>query len=174
MVEYTIVFVGLAALLAAILKLWNPSRACRTVDEFPEIVRAMVIRLENGSFCRLDHCGSSLWFSFERQSGDGEEAQVALRLPKNTWTAGHEDKIEEVYKNHGFEFSRENDSYSLLGIVKIRIADIYDPVSAARSAHAARLFLQTIGVDQFAKFRVSEEGMPSKRALANADKIKEL
>ena len=79
-------------------------------DDLSHLIRSLLIKTENGAYCRLDHKGSDVWLSFERASG-------------------------------------------------------------AKGSHAARIFLETLGVPIGARFKAIEVGQPSRRALENLELV---
>jgi hypothetical protein len=121
--------------------------------------------MKNGSYIRFDCRKSGIWFSFERLSGSDYDAVLSLRIPKADWSAPFADEIPKVFQAHEFEYFPEQDSHSLLGIVNIPVDDIWAKSSGSRGAYAARLFLDTIGHLPSTKFKASEIGRPSRRAL---------
>lgn len=151
-----VVVLVVAGLIALII--WEPFARKLGQDVFPDIIRTLLIRTENGGFCRFDHRDSDIWFSIERLRGSGSNAVLALRIPRRDWTLGAADELRRVFESNGYRFVVESDNPSLLAKVLIPVDDIWPMSSGASGAHAARLFLQVVGLGQGARFNVEEGG----------------
>ena len=162
-----IIVVLVVALVA--LTIWQPFGKNQSSADFPDRIRYLVGHRENGSFYRFDHKGSNVWFSFERLSGSDFDAVLALRIARNERTEAQADELFRVYESHGFEIMSEEDNPSLIARVLIPVKDIWDKSSGAKGAHAARLLLETIGIPRNARFKGTDVGKPSRRALENTE-----
>ena len=152
-----------------VLTIWQPSARNQGIEEFPDRIRYLLAHRENGSYYRYEHRESDVWFSFERLSGTDTAAVLALRIPRREWTEDIAGELRRTYESHGFEFVEEEDNLSLIARVLIPVADIWNKASGARGAHAGRLLLETIGIPKDARFKGTDVGKPSRRALDNKE-----
>ena len=159
--------IGLAALLilivAVVVAVWNPHMRNLGQDSLPDLIRALLIKKENGGFVRISFRESDIWFSLERVSGSDVSAVLALRIPRREWTDVIVDKLRDAFESNGFDYRDEDDNPSLIGRVWIPIEDIWSKSSGAKGAHAARLLIDAIGLGRDAKFDADDEGQPSRR-----------
>ena len=143
-----------------------------TIDrsEFANELRSLLLLTENGSFCRFDHVGSDIWFSFERLSGSDTSAVLALRIPKQDRTVSAAEALQNVYESQGFQFEwTEQENESLLARVEITVEDIWNEYSGVNGAHAARLLIDELGLGHDARFSFKTLGKGSRRALDSAE-----
>ena len=163
LVIVSIVVVG--GLLAVMIR--NPFARNLGAEDFSELIRGLLIARANGSRIRIDHQGSEVWFAFERRSGSDKDAVLTLRIPRMEWSERLVTDIRRIYESHGFEFTEDESDKWLLGQVVISVDNIWARASGSRGAYAGRLFIEAIGLPQGAKFKTTEFGEPSKRALEN-------
>lgn len=157
--------VGAIVVLLTVLTVWQPFSGGYDRSDIPDRIRFLLTDCENGSYCRFDHVGSNIWFSIERKSGDDESALLALRIPKVCLDEEPTLRLYESFAAQGFEFSREIDNISLLGEVLIPVENIWDAACGSTGAHAARVFLDQMGIGSDSKFTVYERSIGSFRSL---------
>lgn len=162
------IVVAVMAILVAII-IWHRRSRIRSREDFPDMIRALLILRENGAIFRLNHIGSSFWFSFERLSGSDMAAILALRIPRLQRSIRVYDEIIKELTAQGFEVKVEDDNPSLIARVLISVDDIWDKSCGAQGAHAARILLRAIGLSSSAQFRLVEFGQPSRRSLENQE-----
>lgn len=162
-------FVGIVVTVLIGLFIWHRHTRVRRREDFPDMIRALLILRKNGAISRLNHIGSSIWFSFERSGGSNKAAIVSLRIPRLQETIREFDEIVKNLGTNGFEVVVEENNPSLLARVPIAVDDIWDESCGARGAHAARILLAAIGLPNSAQFRLVEFGEPSRRALENKE-----
>ena len=159
-----LVIVG-ASIAVFLLLSWSPHhRGLRRAD-LPDVVRNVLIDMENGGCCRVNVVRSKIWFSFERVGGSDRDAVLALRIPRSDQTDQAIDDLRAHLETHGFDYRGEPGNKSLYGKVIIPVSNIFERTSGARGAHAARIFLDAIGVRSSAKFNIEYIGDASRRRL---------
>ena len=160
------------AVLFVLAVIWHRRLKIRRRDDLPDVVRALLILMANGGIYRLNHIGSDFWFSFERVSGAGGTAVLALRIPRVERTIVDSDNIVNAFTRQGFQVVSETDNPSLIARILISVDDIWDKACGSNGSHAARILLETVRIPSTAKFRLVEFGDPSKRALRNKEFLK--
>jgi hypothetical protein len=160
-----LVLASLIVLVILAVIIWRRFNQNVSREDFSDVIRDLLIGMENGAFSRLDCKDSDVWFSFERISGTDTDATLALRIPRTECSERLSSELHRVLKSQGFELIDEVDNPSLLAKILIPIADIWEKNSGATGAHAARIFLEIIGISLNARFRISEMGKVSRRCV---------
>ena len=155
---YIIAGISATIVCLIVLTVWDPFTRNLGIEKLPDIVRMLLIRMENGGFCRLDHRDSDVWFSIERLDGTDTAATLALRVPRQEWTLAVADELHKTYESLGFEWVDEVDNPSLLAKVLIPIDDIWAISSAAPANRVVRLFVDAVGLPASAKYSLEQAG----------------
>lgn len=167
-----VVLVGAAIFtLLVLLEMFNPFQRNVQLNEFPDIIRANLIRHENGGITKFRHRASTRWFSFERVEGSGNRAILALRIPQQTWAFATNKDVKKVFEENGFEAALTHDDASLHARIMIPVDDIWHRSSGAEAARAAGVLMQAVGIGINEKFAVEDLGMPSPRYQENSDRF---
>lgn len=163
----------IALSVAFVIFVWNPFDNGVGKEQLPEVARALMITGAKGAVTRVDHVGSDIWFSFERLDESEPSTSVALRIPRKDWSRKIEPGLREYYESRGFEYCENQENQSILARVIIPIDNIWDRASGAQAAHAARLLLQKLEISLDARFKPTELGPISMRALepSNLNKV---
>jgi hypothetical protein len=142
---------------------WNARMPRKSVGDFPDLVRSLLVGSSNGGIIKFTHSGSSFWFSIERLDGDDESATLAIRIPRTT-ISELRGQLEEIFGVHDFEIAYEpEDNPSLAARVLVPVRDIWDESSGARGAHAMRLLIQGASLSLSDKFNCEKLAYPSDR-----------
>lgn len=155
--------VGIIGISAIAMTIWNPFNQNLSREDFPDLIRDLLIGMENGAYSRLDSRQSKIWFSFERLSGTDTEATLALRIPRTDESERLSGELRRIFDSQGYVLVDEVDNPSLLAKVLVPVADIWEKNSGTTGAHAARLYLETVGIPMNARFRLTALGKVSRR-----------
>jgi hypothetical protein len=127
--------------------------------------------MENSSVLNITHRDSDIEFSFVRARGEGIEATVEFRVPRADWSINSGGSIEAAFQAQGFEYFKDKSMSGHIFVVTIEVPNIWDTASGATGAHAAKILIQAVGLDEKARFDARFVGMSSERISEAKDHL---
>ena len=99
--------------------------------------------------------GSSYWLLLERKPPDDKQ-EFTLCIPRPGFVDDDYGKLEEMFVEHGFRFTR-GDDFSRFA-ARVSIADSSQPMNPSTAAAlAVRLFMRALGIAPTTRFRRSTD-----------------